>query len=429
MAERSLRFNVLLNLAGQVVPFAAAVVVMPALVHALGSERLGVLMIAWVLIGYFGLFDLGIGRALTRQISVALAKDRHAEAPHVALTGLALMAGLGLFAASAMAGIAPWLAGSALKVPPTLQPEVEQAFYVLAAGIPFTILTSGMTAVLEAHQRFLAINLIKIPMGLFLFLGPLIAVSYSPSLVGVVFSLILCRFAAFIAFVAVCKPFVAARPQTRDSFAVHSRALLSFGGWLTVSNVIGPLMLYADRFFIAGIVSLAAVAYYTVPFEVVSKVLIIPSAMLGVMFPAFTRAQAQGRQQARSLYLKTQYYIALAICPLVAGVVLFAADALRLWIDHDYAQNSALVAQVLIVGVLMNSFGLVSQAFVQARGRPDLTAKLHLCEAPLYFLYLIYFLGRFGIVGAAAAWLLRTSLSAFVLAYMANKALSSDKET
>jgi O-antigen/teichoic acid export membrane protein len=194
---------------------------------------------------------------------------------------------------------------------------------------------------------------------------------------------------------------------------------------LTVSNIIGPVMLYADRFFIAAMVSLAAVAYYTVPFDVITKALIVPSAILGVMFPAFVRAQAQGADRSRSLYLKTQLTTGLLVLPIVAGVLLFSSAALRLWLGDDYARNSALVAQVLIVGVLMNSFGLVSQAFVQASGRPDLTAKLHMFELPLYVAYLILLLRSFGIVGAAMAWAVRTSLSALVLAGMAHWTIGS----
>jgi O-antigen/teichoic acid export membrane protein len=425
VVKRSLRFNVLLNLGGQVAPLAAGLLAMPVLVRVLGAERIGLLTIAWVLIGYFGLFDLGIGRAMTRHISAALAKDRTDEGASIALTGLVLMSGLGVVAALALLAAGPWLGGSAVTVSESLQLEVKYSLYVLAAGIPLTIASTGLTAVLEAHEQFLTVNLIKIPLGLLLFLGPVAAVSISSSLVLVVLSLVLCRLGALVALLVVCRELIGRGVSMRAAFRGNARLLLSFGGWLTVSNIIGPVMLYADRFFIAAMVSLAAVAYYTVPFDVITKALIVPSAILGVMFPAFVRAQAQGADRSRSLYLKTQLTTGLLVLPIVAGVLLFSSAALRLWLGDDYARNSALVAQVLIVGVLMNSFGLVSQAFVQASGRPDLTAKLHMFELPLYVAYLILLLRSFGIVGAAMAWAVRTSLSALVLAGMAHWTIGS----
>ena len=39
---------------------------MPILVDGLGTARFGVLTLAWAVIGYAQVFDLGIGRALTK---------------------------------------------------------------------------------------------------------------------------------------------------------------------------------------------------------------------------------------------------------------------------------------------------------------------------------------------------------------------------
>lgn len=416
-----MRFNVVLNLAGQVAPLFAALFVLPELVKELGPDRLGILTISWVLIGYFGLFDLGIGRALTRFVSMALAAEGPGQARRIALTGLSLMTGLGLVAGVVMAAATPALTRSVLNVPPALHDEAERAFYFLAAGIPFTIMASGLTAVLEAHQRFVMVNLVRIPTGFLFFVAPYVVVLFTKSLSLLILSVVFCRLLAFFSLAIASRTLVEAPAPGRIIDRQNARDLLSFGGWLTVSNIVGPLMLYADRFFVASLVSMSAVAYYTVPFEAISRVLIIPSAILGVMFPAFARSQVDSAQRARDLYVRAQQYVAVSVGPVVLIVLAFAGLGLELWINNDYAQNSALVARILAVGVLVNSFGLVSQALVQARGRPDLTAKLHLIEAPLYFTYLTWLIKNYGISGAAMAWLVRVSLSAILLSYLARQ--------
>jgi hypothetical protein len=57
------------NLLGQSLPVIAAFLFVTLLVQGLGVERLGILSLAWMLIGYFSLFDLGMGGALTRMVS------------------------------------------------------------------------------------------------------------------------------------------------------------------------------------------------------------------------------------------------------------------------------------------------------------------------------------------------------------------------
>ena len=55
------------NLLATLLPLFAALLAMPWLAQQLGTERFGLLALAWVLIGYFGLFEFGLGRAPPRR--------------------------------------------------------------------------------------------------------------------------------------------------------------------------------------------------------------------------------------------------------------------------------------------------------------------------------------------------------------------------
>ncbi|NIP58768.1 MAG: flippase, partial [Gemmatimonadetes bacterium] len=65
------------------------------------------------------------------------------------------------------------------------------------------------------------------------------------------------------------------------------------------------------------------------------------------------------------------------------------------------------VARWLAAGVFLNGVAQVPFALVQGVGRPDLSARFHLLEAPFYFLVLWIGLRWWGIIGAAVAWSLR----------------------
>jgi O-antigen/teichoic acid export membrane protein len=66
--------NTVLNVLGQVVPVAVAVAAIPYVVGGLGVSRFGVLTLAWAALGYFGVMDLGLGRAATKFIAEALGR-------------------------------------------------------------------------------------------------------------------------------------------------------------------------------------------------------------------------------------------------------------------------------------------------------------------------------------------------------------------
>ena len=85
----------LLNLLGHVAPLIAALAAVPLLVTQLEPARFGFLSLAWVIVGYFGLFDLGLGRALTRLIAERMGTPREPELPVLARTALLVLTGVG----------------------------------------------------------------------------------------------------------------------------------------------------------------------------------------------------------------------------------------------------------------------------------------------------------------------------------------------
>src|SRR6266436_5464752 len=92
---RLLARNTVWNLLGSGAPMVVAVFSIPILIQGLGKERFGILTLAWALVGYASLFDLGLGRALTQQVAEKLGTGKHDDIPVLVWTSLALMLALG----------------------------------------------------------------------------------------------------------------------------------------------------------------------------------------------------------------------------------------------------------------------------------------------------------------------------------------------
>ncbi|AEK60644.1 flippase [Collimonas fungivorans] len=425
---RTFIHNIGWNLVGQVAPLIAAVVSIPLLIKGLGVDRFGILTIAWMLIGYFSLFDLGIGRALTQIISEKLAINDEAAIPPLMWTGLTVMFVLGLLASLFIVGLSDWIIYSALKIPVYLQAETKRSLSMLAPSIPLVLIATGLRGILEAKHEFKSVNLVRIPLGVLMFVAPLCVLPFSNSLVAIFFSLLLVRAATAIAFVYLCH-------RSLDNFTEFTLSkavipeLLKFGGWMTVSNIVSPIMVQMDRFVIGMMLSMAAVAYYATPYEMVTKLLVVPAAIAGVCFPQFAKLNAQKNiKDAMALYWKSCKYIFYLTFPAIIFLVLFAGWILHLWLGGKFSDESTRVFQILAIGVLVNGLAAIPFAFLQGAGRSDVTAKVHVCELLVYLPLLYFAVSKFGIVGAATIWSLRVFCDGVILHKMVNIIIARGNE-
>lgn len=425
---RLLARNTIWNLIGNSAPLIIAVFSIPILIHALGKDRFGVLALAWALVGYAGLFDIGLGRALTQLVAQKLGAGKEHEVPTLVWTSLLLMLALGAVGAAIIAGISPWLVHHALKIPEALQPESLGAFYLLGLSVPVVISTAGLRGLLEAHQRFDLISALRVPFGALTFVGPLLVLPFSRSLVPIVGTLVAMRFMDCLAYLWLCFRVV---PELRRGVAWHGPSmgpLLRFGGWTTVTNIVGSMMLYMDRFVIGAMVSATAVAYYVTPFLVVTKLLVITGAISAVMFPAFSLAGVMDSGRSLKLYRRTMAFIIGVFLPVVVLLIFGAKEGLTLWLGSDFAAHSYRVAQLLLVGTFALAVESLPFALIQGLGRPDIPAKLNLLEIPFYAVGLYWLIQKYGVTGAAEAWVLRATVDALLLIYFAHRLQRSQSD-
>jgi O-antigen/teichoic acid export membrane protein len=414
---RLLARNSVLNMAGQIGPLIVAVFAVPILVHSLGTDRFGILTLAWTAIGYFSLFDLGLGRALTQSVSAAIGGGRSEDLPVLSLTALVAMTLLGVVGGVVFAVCTPWLVGL-LHIPAALHAETIESFYLLCTSLPFVLATAGLRGLFEAHQEFGIATALKVPYAIFNFLAPLAVLPYSHSLVPIVALLMVGRVATCLAHAIVAYrryEFLRVRVSFKRDVVIP---LIKTGGWMTVTNIISPLMVNFDRFVVGGLLSVSAVAYYATPYDMVMKLLLVPSALLGVLFPAFAATFEHDRAATAVLFDRTIRLMLLAIFPPVLILVAFAHEGMQLWLGAEFARQSAVVVKWLAAGVLINSIGQIAFAALQGVGRSDITAKLHVGELPIYAVLLVVLTRSLGLAGVAIAWTARVAIDTAVLLWM-----------
>lgn len=412
--SRKVASNVLWNVGGTLASLCVGLLALPVLLHALGAARLGVFSLALGLIGFSGLLDLGFGRALTQTVASSLGSGRpRASVAALVWHVLRLLALFGLAWAALLWWLMPTVAQHLFHLRGALKAETVFGLRIVALSLPFALVATGAMGALEGIQAFRRASTLRALLSVVQFGLPTLVVLLRPDVGWAIAALAASRVLSMLVWLRGLR-----HEFPRETCITHAgedlHHLLRFGGWLSLSNVIGPLMVYADRFYLASVFTPAQVAYYAVPYDAVVRLTNLPMTALNAMFPALAEAQHETARTAPMLRAAVSAMVALLLPPIVLATA-FAPTLLTFWLGAGFTQHAARVFQWLLVGVLLNSCAYVPYAALQAQGRADLTARLHMLELPLFAALLVGSVWRWGVEGAAIAWTLRMSLDVLLL--------------
>ena len=427
----SIRKNTLWNLFGSGAPMLLGLLALPYLLGQLGIERLGVLTLVWALIGYFSVFDFGLGRALTQKVSELRASGSGEQLLSTVRHGMRLLGWLGVGGGGLLAAGVYTVDLALLKVSESLVDDTRTALLLAALSIPATTLTSGLKGVLEGMEQFRQVNLLKLVLGLANFGAPVVSVALTgPSLTGVVLSLVLSRAAIWVLHHIAVGRVLPPRVRGQGGLqAGRAKELLVFGSWMTVSNLVSPLMVVADRFIISALLGAAAVAYYAVPSDMLIKLLIVPAALSSAAFPAFARLLVADVTAAAALYRRSMTIVFAVMAPLMTLIAAAAHPGLTLWLGSAFADQAAGIVVILSAGILLNSLAQIPLALAQGAGRVKATSLLHLAEFAVYAPAVYLATLHFGLTGAGVAWAGRAGADALLLHLLARRALRDRART
>jgi O-antigen/teichoic acid export membrane protein len=414
--------NTFVNVAGAVFSILISLATVPAYLHRIGEDRYGVLAVVWVVLGYFAVFDLGLSRATANQIARMRqqpAKDRE----HVFWTAFTVNATIGTLGGVALLFLGDFLLGHVLKISPALRSEAIAALPWLAGAVPLTTITLVLAGALEGREHFVTVNLLTIT-GLAMFqLAPL-AYAYwvGPDLAGLIMTATLALAGSTVLSFAVTAAFLPLRGNPRVDVK-RLRELLRYGGWITVTGLVGPILTVVDRIAIGAQLGATAVTRYAVPFTLVSRTQILSSGLARTLFPRFSMLE---RRDAAAVARQSLRALVAVMTPITVVGAVALEPFLRVWVGDDLATHAAPVGEILLLGMWVNSLAVVPFGFLQAQGRPDLPAKFHVLEVVPYIGALVLGLHVAGIRGAAWAWTARAAADALLL-FWATRKMSPDE--
>lgn len=371
------RRNALYGLFGFLFPTLITLASYPVLVHYLGTEAVGVYMLATTLAVGWSVLDLGVSQATVKLLAEDCAKGDARSAGQVVFASLAFYALLGLVGAAAI-----WLAAPALvklfRTSDALYGDAVLAFRLAALRFAVFFVAQVFVSVFKGFYRFEYSTLLLSLLSVITFGGAALGVLVADiGLVGVSWIALL----ANVAVLLLAAPFAAAHCRRRGirvlgglpSRRTYAR-IFSFGAFLGANYLAYAAVTQIGPMVLSSFLGPAAVAVFNIASSVTLRAQSAFNALYEFVLP-MTAARARALDEGGAAELRRIYRKALrlgAVLSVVGFGLLFllAPEITRLWLPGAIEAPVAEVLRVLCLGAAASSLAQLGYHFVNGLGRP-----------------------------------------------------------
>jgi O-antigen/teichoic acid export membrane protein len=421
ISKRALR-NLSSTIVAQILPIVSAVGSLPVISARLSPLEFGIYTIFLSLFGFLSILDFGLGRTVVRFVSLHLARHEFSAAKAVLFVGARLLL-CGAAFLSAAGVLAIQLGNFPQDKAGTFQGEYSILSILLVLTTPIFGLTILFRSVLEAKESFGRLGIIQAFVGVLTYLLPALIAWFSGHVIAACVSMILVRvFGLVVLVIFAYRELPLVFKAERDT-ANLARDIYRYIVWLAISNVVGALIVYGDRFVVALSVPVDRIAYYIAPVELLSKLMIAVGAATTISFPFIVR-QINDRARLAIRMEMMDSIVALVLTLVLALATAVSPYLLERCLGTVFMTESGVLTNILLIGIgfqVLNAFGISALAAF-AVVRP--VAVVHLVEMPLYFVGLYFCSINLELTGVAGAWSTRMILEFIVLRTLLSKELS-----
>lgn len=412
---RRLARNVLWNFGGQLWALALAFFTMPYMVGKLGTDAYGLLMTVGIVTNYLWFMDLGLGQATVKYVAEHAARNEWDEVNRILWTSVVSYLVLGSLAALVLVTIAPLCVTSWFQIPVELQDEALSVFDLSAIGFIIGMVNNAPASIAKALQRFDIVNKIAVGVGTTQTLLTIVLLASGYSVSQVVAGNVIVATVSLTLNARIARRLLprSTLPSWNQS---TFRKLVRFGGYTILEDIVNPLLTTWEKVILANQLSATMVSYYMVPFNILTRLLLIPGAVGNALFPLLSGFHGTGlNDKGSEISIRGARYIAIVLLPIVLMMVWFGEEFLTVWMGKEFATHGFPALQILSVAMFVHSLAFTPFNLLRAAGRPEITMFVRLVQLPLYLPLTFIVVQKSGLTGAAGAYLVYRSLDTVLL--------------
>ena len=395
-----LKKDTISNVIGNGISIVLGIVTVPLYLKNISVETYGELLVIWTIISYVTLLDLGFGRSILRKIASNTIEEE--EINKILWTGVISTLVFGVIASVTLKLCSNVLVFKLFKTNLTDDNIIMNSINLVLITIPIIIPSVVLQSALLAKLKFVNFNIIQAISSITSQTTPLLCayIGYK-SLDILVASALIAKWITLIIFYFQCKKYVylSSKPTYKLSYA---KDLVKDGGWFTGVSIIGPILSSIDKIIILKLMGVKHVPYYSIPYDLTSKTMIITSSFSSALYPRFAN-----KVKNKNLVKDAKSLLRVIMGMIVIVGIFILKPFLYFWLNEKLAYECSGIGEIILVGVYINSIIIADYTKLIATEGPKKILLLYLIELPIYLVILFYFINKFGIKGAALAWTFR----------------------
>ena len=410
--------NSVFNSSAWVVTLALNILFLPFIVDKLTVEGYGIYALLTSIVGYYNLFDLGLGQGVIKYVAeyktkkdfTAINRSINAALWVQLITGFFCSLFLLIFADNIL---------SLLKVSPDFLDVAKNGLHICTVGFFFTFLSGTLISVLMGLQRYDLSSLVNVSTNFFLILFTLILLFAGAGLREVI---LLHNIFAFLSFI-VCLIIVSKQlPLWRFSFKIdipYFKKLFNFSFYLFIGKISGLFSNYIVRFIISAFLGPKAVTYYVVPQKIITAFGGLLSNASTVLFPYTSELSAENNfNKIQETFIKTSRMFAAISVPVFLAISVFAKPFLIFWMGKDFLLEVGFVLNIIALSTILGSSTTVPNLMTMGCGYSKIIGTFSIITVIICTISLPLFTKLWGIEGTAVAMLIARIPGCLMIIYV-----------
>jgi O-antigen/teichoic acid export membrane protein len=407
--DRGFGKNALYSGISWLVPAVVAFIAVPITVNGLGLAGYGVIALVGAVSGYLGLLDLGLGQGIVRYIAMFVSLKQGATARECLRLVLGWFAGVGAVGAFAMWALAPWLAGTLLKVPTALVGEATAAFRVGGIAFALGMLASVIAYVPESFLRYDLVSLLNGTLATVSPAGTALLVSLGYGILAVVWFNVAMSAVSCIAWGAVAVHLLRTLPDEGPAFSGVRRSFLRFSAAVAANRIWTVIQAQTSLVVVGVAGGVAQAGLFQVPNNITSRITGLLNRMGTVLLPTGSQLAAEGEHDLLvELYERSSRLFYLLNASMTGAVVVFAEPLLTRWVSPEAGAKAGVAFAFLAIAAGVNAVSMAAGYLNLALGRPRVNLTFSLINSFMNLATVYSFTVWWGVSGTAASGLFAT---------------------